>query len=61
MSGEEIERMMNFDELFENDYPILKIRTSHYSAKLLRLSPMILARKVVVRVIGRSQSFDCFV
>ena len=47
-----IERMMNYDELF---------RTSHYSAKLLRLPPIILARKVVVRVIDRSQSFDYFV
>ena len=56
-----IERMMNYDELFENDQSIQKIRTSHYSAKLLRLPPIILARKVVVRVIDRSQSFDCFV
>ena len=56
-----IERMMNYDELFENDQSIQKIRTSHYSTKLLRLPPIILARKVVVRVIDRSQSFDCFV
>ena len=36
-----IERMMNYDELFENDQSIQKIRTSHYSAKLLRLPPII--------------------
>ena len=35
-----IERMMNYDELFENDQSIQKIRTSHYSAKLLRLPPI---------------------
>ena len=40
---------------------IQKIRTSHYSAKMLRLSPIILARKVVLCVIDQSQSFDCFV
>ena len=28
------------DELFENDQSIQKIRTSHYSAKLLRLPPI---------------------
>ena len=31
------------------------------SAKMLQLPPIILAREVVVRVITRSQSFDCFV
>ena len=39
----------------------LELLIIHCSAKMLRLSPIILARKVVVRVIDRSQSFDCFV
>ena len=54
---------MNYDELSDINYQLTnpKDKNFHYSAKMLRLPLIILACKVVVRVIDRSQSFDCVV